>query len=164
MIRVLGSQLDESLFEIENVDRFLRHGHVLGRRQRENRRISPSLLAARSSRVVDQDPAHGLRRHGEEVCTVLPLHARLVDESDPGLVHQCRTLQRVIAALGREAPSRERSQLVVELGEQLVVRGGIARVESVQDFGQIIMRHERLRGENSSLGHHDAHVTRSQGP
>jgi hypothetical protein len=49
--------------------------------------------------VIDQDPAHHLRRYPEKMRSVLPAHAILANQADISLVYQRRRLKRVIRAL-----------------------------------------------------------------
>jgi hypothetical protein len=51
------------------------------------------------SGVINQNSSHHVRRHTEKVCAILPRHTPLADQSDVGLMDQCRWLQRVIRSL-----------------------------------------------------------------
>ena len=51
------------------------------------------------SGVINQNSSHHVRRHTEKVCAILPRHTPLADQSDVGLMDQCRWLQRVIWSL-----------------------------------------------------------------
>ena len=41
-----------------------------------------------ATRVVDEDAAHGLRRHRQEMGAILPLHALVIDQPQIGFVDQ----------------------------------------------------------------------------
>ena len=49
-----------------------------------------------TARVIDQNTPHNLRRDGEEVRTIGPMHVPLIDETNVSLVNQRGSLQRVI--------------------------------------------------------------------
>ena len=76
-------------------------------------------------RVVDQDAAHRLGRHGEEVGAVLPVHALVIDQPHVGFVDQRRRLQAVAGALAVSCTARQAAELVVhdrgQLGERALV-------------------------------------------
>ena len=55
------------------------------------------------ARVVDEDPAHQLRRDSEEMRPVLPIGMTLLDEAYVCFVDQSGSLQGVVAALAPEA-------------------------------------------------------------
>ena len=64
-------------------------------------------------RVVDEDAAHGLRRHRKEMGAVLPLHALVVDQPHVGFVDQRRGLQAVAGALALHVVVRQTVEFVV---------------------------------------------------
>jgi hypothetical protein len=88
--------------------------------------------------VIDEDAAHHLRGHGEEVRAVVPRGAALVDEAEIELVHQRRRLQGVAGALGVQVPLRDRAQRIVDEAEELVacfLAPFIPLTEKLGDFG-----------------------------
>ncbi len=60
-----------------------------------------------------QDLPHRGRGDGEEVLATPKLRRVLAREAEEGLVHECGGLQRVVARLIAEIPTRQRAQLVV---------------------------------------------------
>jgi hypothetical protein len=72
--------------------------------------------------MIDEDPAHQAGGEAEEVRTVLPPHAMLVDELQVRLVHEGRRGQRVVSALAVEVPSGDAPQLGVHRLQQAVAR------------------------------------------
>ena len=65
------------------------------------------------TRVVDEDAAHGLRRNGQEMGAVLPLHALVIDQPQVGFVDQRRRLQAVAGALALHVVVRQTTEFVV---------------------------------------------------
>jgi hypothetical protein len=78
----------------------LRHGN--GFVERKLAGVGAALGGVPVARVVHQDAADQLRRHAEEMCAVLPLHAALVDQLHPGFVDQGGALQRVAGAFAAQ--------------------------------------------------------------
>ena len=78
-----------------------------------------------AARMVDENAAHRLGRHGKEVGAVLPVHALVVDEPHVGFVDERRRLQAVAGALTSQAAPGETAKLVVDdrrqLGERALV-------------------------------------------
>jgi len=70
--------------------------------------------------VIDENPPHHPRRHGEEVGAILPLHPLQVDEAQVALVDQRRGLQRVVLTLAGHVPPRQPSELFVHERNELV--------------------------------------------
>src|SRR5207244_2535146 len=83
---------------------------------------SGALAAQPAARVVDEDAAHELRRHREEMGPPLPVDALLVDEVHPRLVHQRRGLQGVLGALAAHHRGGAAAQVVVHDGQQRLDR------------------------------------------
>ena len=81
---------------------------------------SSSFAGLPSASMVHQDLAHQPRRHSKEMRAVLPVGARLIDESQVGLMDKRRWLQRVALAFFPQVagckltkfPVDERSQLI----------------------------------------------------
>jgi len=72
--------------------------------------------------MVDQDPAHGLRRDPEEVRAALPSNRPLIDELEKGLVDEGGGLQRVIDPLASHVACGQPPQLGVDDRKQLIAR------------------------------------------
>jgi len=90
------------------------------------RRVAAALIGPPGPRVVDEQPPHHLRRHGEKMGPSLPVDALLLHQLQKGLVDERRRLQRVTVALvpheGRRAPP----QLVVDDGQKRLDSAPIA--------------------------------------
>jgi hypothetical protein len=75
------------------------------------------------SGVVDENPPHHRRSHGQEVGSALPAHLLLVGEPEECLVHHSGRLQRVTLALTGEVSPSDPPQLVVNLRPHAVSSG-----------------------------------------
>ena len=64
--------------------------------KREFLKILATLFRIVFARMIHQQATHYLCGHSEEVSPVLPIHPRLIDESDIGLMNQRGRLQGVI--------------------------------------------------------------------
>jgi hypothetical protein len=88
-------------------------------------------------RVIDEDAAHRLRRNGQEMSTVLPVHALVINETHVGFVDQCCRLQAVAGAFTSHVVTRQSSELVVhdrhQPGERVLVSAA-PRTEQRADF------------------------------
>jgi hypothetical protein len=62
----------------------------------------------------DQDPTHGFRGGGEEVCAILPGGLSIASESQPSLMHQSGGLQRVARGLALHLLSRQLAELAID--------------------------------------------------
>ena len=89
--------------------------------------------------MVHQDPAHHLGRHREEVRSILPIRASLVDESKIGLVDQGGRLQNVSPWLAPKPGRRPASQFLVDDHHELIPRGEIASAPCVQKSRHVVV-------------------------
>jgi hypothetical protein len=89
--------------------------------------------------VVDEDAAHHLRGDAEEVCAVLPLHLRLVDEPHVGFVDERRGLQGVADALLAQVARRQPPQLAVDDGQQVIQNAAVAVGQTDEQSGHILL-------------------------
>jgi hypothetical protein len=86
-------------------------------------KFAAPLLPRLAAGGLDQDATHGLGRRGEEVSPAVPSPVRVAaDQSQVGLVHQSRGLERLTRRLSRQLPSGQPAQLVVDQREQLAGR------------------------------------------
>jgi hypothetical protein len=76
--------------------------------------------------VIDQNPAHQLRCHREELRTVTPIGLPLIDEPEVGLVHKSRGLQDVPRPLPAKPTSGLSPQLAVQKLQYLISGGQIS--------------------------------------
>src|SRR6185436_8891341 len=72
--------------------------------------------------MVDEDTAHHLRRHAEELGAILPVDRVLIGEAQVGLVHERRRLQGVAAALAAQVGRGPASQVLVDDGDEAIRR------------------------------------------
>ena len=75
-------------------------------------------LDVAAPRMVHQDAAHHLRRHGKEMRAILPLHARVVGQAHIGFVDQGGRLQAVARALATHVVAGQTMQLGIDDGRQ----------------------------------------------
>jgi hypothetical protein len=89
-------------------------------------------------RVVDQNVAHQLRGHGEEVSTILPTNTLRARKANIGLVNQRRGLERVALALALHVAMRDASYLVVDQRGQAIEGRTVSLPPFDQQARQII--------------------------
>ena len=138
---VEGGEPLERLVEGKQVDRAALGGdHRFV--ERHLRRGATPFDALVGSRVVDENPAHRLRRDPEEVRAVLPPDVALLDELHKRLVDQRRRLERVVLALAPQVARGAASQLAVDQREELVERvllAGRQIVEQARDVDRRVL-------------------------
>lgn len=83
--------------------------------------------------MIDEDPAHQLRRNAEELRTVLPGRASLIDQAHVQLVYERRRRERVIGTFPPELARRDPPQLAIDDGEQAIERARISFRPSQQE-------------------------------
>lgn len=93
--------------------------------QRDVLHTAPTLHVV-SARMLDQDPAHQLRRDREEMGPVLPLHPVVVHEAHVGFVDQSSGLEAVSLALTSHVAVRKTSELGIDDWRELLERASIA--------------------------------------
>lgn len=67
-------------------------------------------------RMIDQDAPHELRRDGKEMNPVVPAYRGVPHQSQIGLMHERRALQRVIRTLLPQTISRDAPKFLVDQG------------------------------------------------
>ena len=87
--------------------------------------------------MVDQDAFHGLGCGGVEVGAVLPGEVAWAQEFEVGLVDEGSGGEGVVGALAQEVELRGAAELVVDEGEELVARGGVACGGSGEEEGGV---------------------------
>ncbi len=108
-----------------------------------------------AARVVDENPAHGLRRDRGEVGAGLPLRAVLADEADEGLMHQRRGPQGVLVAFAAQRAPRKLAQRRIDQRRDSGQRGlfaGAQRLSSVVISPGSSMRFPRPDWPESTRG------------
>ena len=86
-------------------------------------------------RVIAQYAAHDLSGDAEEVSTVLPANAILINETHVGLVDQRRRFQNMARALFAHKGMREPMQLLFDQRSQRLKRGLVAITPTNKEFG-----------------------------
>ncbi len=94
--------------------------------------IATALVGQASSRIVDEDPPHGLRCDCHEVCAVLPGNIALVDQLKIGFVNQRRSIERVAGSLPPQLMLRQAPQLLVNQRQEMIDRLAIAAGDATQ--------------------------------
>jgi len=74
------------------------------------------LFEVPTSCVLDQNPAHQLRRRGEEVSPILPAHPLVVDQAYVGFIHERSCLKTAVEPLPRNVAVRKPAELRVDVG------------------------------------------------
>ena len=76
--------------------------------------------------MVYQDLPHDPRGDREKMRAILPLRRILSGKPQIGLVHQGRTLQRVVASFLPKMVTRQNSQFVVDQRHELIQRFAVS--------------------------------------
>ncbi len=100
-LRQLGVDLGQAIERVVQRDDgyLVGRGDVVGFIDGHTAHTLAPFVGAVTTRVIDQDPAHDLRRDAKEVRAILPIDLALVDEPHVRLMDQGRRLQGVIRAL-----------------------------------------------------------------
>jgi hypothetical protein len=107
----------------------------VGQRHSQRGATPPRRVAL--ARMIDEDPAHCLRSHSEEVRSSLPMNAILIDQACVGLVDERGGLERVPNPLLPEKASGQLAQLVVDEGHQGSQRPAIAPAPGDEQIGHV---------------------------
>ena len=99
------------------------------------------LVGAVTTGVIDEDPAHDLRRDTKEMRAILPIDQALVDESDVGLMDQGRRLQGVVGALAPKLARGHPAELRVDEWQQLGERSPVATTPIAEESRDVMRRH-----------------------
>ena len=92
-------------------------------------------------RMVHQDATHQAGGDREELDAVLPAETAEIHQTQVGLVDESRGCQRVIAALGPEAPARDPPQIGVHGLDQATVCGRVSLTPRHEPRGDVILGH-----------------------
>jgi hypothetical protein len=76
--------------------------------------------------VIDQDPAHDLRRDTKEMRAIPPIDLALVDEPDVHLMHKGRWLQGMVGPLVPKLARGNVAELRIDEWQQLIQRSLVA--------------------------------------
>src|SRR5439155_3926376 len=91
--------------------------------ERKLRRSTTALGIVTGTRVIYQNVAHHLCRHGKEVRAILPLDILLIDELQICLINQCRSLQSVRRILSVHVAFGQPAQFGIDERNQLFQSG-----------------------------------------
>ena len=83
---------------------------------------------ALATRLLDEDPAHRPGRRTEEMARPVPGRIAAVDETKIRFMHEHGCLQRMTSPLRAHLRSRERAQLFVYEGQELVRAPGVIAI------------------------------------
>ena len=108
--------------------------------------VPTEALGRAPPRVLDEDPAHGLGGHPEEVGPVLEGDLATVGQPQPGLVDQGRGLEGVLAPLPHHVVRRHLPQLVVDEVPEVGPGRGVPRVHPSDETGDV-RRWRRRQGQ-----------------
>ncbi len=127
--------------------------HHHGLIKRNMRRAASAFPPARSLRVIHQNIPHYPRRHGEEMCPVLPVSVRPC-QPQIGFVNQRRGPQRLFRTPGAQTSARNLPQLIVNNGNQVIERVLIAAAQSAEQHRHRGSVHRRGIGLQTWLRTH----------
>ena len=94
--------------------------------------------------MIDQDPAHHLRRDTEEMCSILPVTFPLIGKPHVRLVNQGGWLQGVVGPLVAKLSRRNASELGIDKRQQLVERAPIAATPIAEQRRHIARREHEV--------------------
>jgi hypothetical protein len=106
-----------------------------------------------AARVVNEDPAHDLRRNPEEVPVILPVDGVLFDEPEVCLVNERGGLQRVAPTFAAKLSKGDPTPFGVDERQQSIERISIAatpRFEQPRDV--VVDGHRHPEGPKESIG------------
>jgi hypothetical protein len=76
--------------------------------------------------VIDQNPAHDLRGHPQEMRPILPIDLALVDDAQIHLMNQSGRLQGVADSLHPKLARLDAAELRIDDWQQLIERSAVA--------------------------------------
>src|SRR5208283_2441692 len=82
--------------------------------------------------MVHQDSPHQLRRNGEKMGAILPLHALVVDQASVGFIHQRGCLEAVARALALHVAARQAAEFVVNDGGEFFQGAWVSSAPSAE--------------------------------
>ena len=100
-----------------------------------------AFLAVGRLGIVQQDAAHDLGGDAEEVGTILPAGAALIDELQVGLVDEGSGLQGMAGALAAELGAGDPFELLVDERRQLIHHRSIAAGKLGQQLRNLLRTH-----------------------
>ena len=125
--------------KIEQVDLIRRECGVIRVTQRHASPASRALRSQAGTRVIDENAAHHLRDHRQELCPVLPVGIPLIDETEIRLVHEGGRLQGVSCAFAPELCSGTPPQLAIHERHRPIAGVQIAPGPGTQETRDVVM-------------------------
>ena len=107
--------------------------------QRDLLRATAAFCISMTTRVVDQNASHDLRRDREEMRTIGPVHVSLIDETDVSFVNQGGGLKCVTFSLAAHVAAREPVQFFVDQRIQLVECGLVSVAPLSEQLGDLML-------------------------
>ena len=92
-----------------------------------------ALGAQTGTGMVDQDTPHELRAHGEEVSTVLPAGAILLDQANISLMNEFGAFETTVLLFVAEAAVRNAAEFGIDDWGELLPGRGIAFAPAMQE-------------------------------
>src|SRR5260221_4194660 len=124
-VRVLGAAHDVCIFE----------GDMLH---------SASAFQVMTPRMLYQNTPHQLRRNGEKMGAILPLHALIIHQPHVGFIDQGRGLEAVAGALPFHVTASQAAQLVINDGSQPRERALVSVAPGAEELAYVV--HSRFTG------------------
>ena len=124
-----------------------RHEVGAGIDAHENGLIQRDMLHAASafevmtSCMLDQNTAHQLRGHREEMGPILPLHPLVIHQAHIGFIDQRGRLEAVAAALTSHVAVRQAAELRIDDRRQLVERELVSVAPGAEQLADVVYRH-----------------------
>jgi len=81
---------------------------------------STSAFQILATRMLDQDAPHQLRRNGEKMSAIVPLHSLVIHQPYVGFIHEGCGLQAVAVAFASHVTARQAPEFVIDNGRELV--------------------------------------------
>ena len=91
--------------------------------QRDLLRAATALRVRVTTRVIDQDAPHYLRRDREEVRTIRPVHILLINQANVGFIYKGSGLKCVVFSFPDHVTASQAVEFVVDQRVQLVQSG-----------------------------------------
>ncbi len=96
-----------------------------------------SALQVMAARMLDQNAPHQLRRNGEEVRAILPLHAPVLHQPHVRLINQRRRLQAVAGAFACHVAPCQTVQFGINNRRQPFQRAGVSAAPGTQQLADV---------------------------
>ena len=88
--------------------------------------------------MLHKNATHQLRRDGEKMSAILPLHALIIHQAHVGFIDQGRGLEAVAGALPFHVAAREAAKLVINDGGQPRERAMVAVAPGAEELAYVV--------------------------